>query len=513
MEHVGYKLSEPAARAAMGLPAFAQERAPMAINAQALATARTKPRGGPSPFAMDAATIFEPYKFPAETYPDSPDFALDSCLPPTAAWTSAWAGSSLFHEGQGFFGYPYLAELVQRAEYRHACEIWAEHAVRKWIKLVGGTDAERKAIEDEFTRLQLRDVFQEWMFHDHVFGRAQVFLDFGDANDPAELETPLLIDEAKIGAKRPLLRLTVVEPMWSAPGTYNTSNPLDGDFYVPRSWFIYGKRVDTSRMLTLSSRPVSDMLKPAYAFGGQSLVQLMKPYVDNWLRGRQSASDLLNSFSIINLATDMASTMAGGNGDSLFNRVDMFNLMRDNRGAMVTDKNAEELSNLAVPLSSVPELVSQAQEQLASVARIPLSIYLQITPTGLNATSDGETRNFYADVKAYQEKNIRPHLQRVFEIVQLSVGGKINPEIKFEFEPLWEMDDKDLADIRKADADAHAQYVLMGAVSNDEVRETLANDESGLYHGVDLGSPAPVAPGVDDDDEDEDEDISPGEED
>ncbi|MGF6605041.1 hypothetical protein P3T23_009802, partial [Paraburkholderia sp. GAS448] len=48
------------------------------------------------------------------------------------------------------------------------------------------------------------------------------------------------------------------------------------------------------------------MLKPAYAFGCLSLSQIAKPYVDNWLRTRQSVSDLLHSFSTMVLKTNLA---------------------------------------------------------------------------------------------------------------------------------------------------------------------------------------------------------------
>ena len=484
----GYKLSERAALAAMGYQS--SPKAPMKINPAAVARARavTAPTEA-SPMAMDAASIYAPPKFVEGVLPDG--MAMDSCLPGQAGAVGAWGAASLFHEGQGFFGYPYLAELMQRAEYRHAAEIWAEHAVRKWIKIKGSTDEKRKKLEEEFDRLNVRDVFREWLMHGHSFGRGQIFLDFGDADKEDETAVALVISSDKIGKSRPLQRLTVVEPMWSAPGTYATSNPLRGDFYKPSQWFVYGRKVHTTRMLTVVPRPVSDMLKPAYAFGGQALTQLMKPYVDNWLRTRQAVSDMINTYSVMVLGTDMSSTMSGGTGEDLFLRLDMFNQLRDNRGSMAIDKDNETLENVAVPLGGLHELQAQAQEQMASVARIPLSIYLQITPTGLNATNDGETRNFYADVHAQQEKDVRPHLQRVFDIAQLSIFGEIDPDLTFEFVALWEMSDKDKAEIRKADADADVAYVGAGIVDPEEVRERLSNDETSLYHGVDLTDPPP----------------------
>lgn len=473
-------------------------KASRSISLLALAGARRGQRG-PDPMAMDAQTVFAPYKPPAEVLPDG--MAMDSCLPAMAGSMAAWAAQGAYHEGQGFFGYAYLAQLMQRAEYRHACEIWAEHAVRKWIKITGGSDAQRKAVEEEFDRLNVRDVFQEWMLNDHAYGRSQIFMDFGDADKPAELVTPLRLTTAKVSKSRPLQCLTVVEPIWSSPGAYATTNPLNRQFYKPTQWLVYGKRVDATRLLTLTSREVSDLLKPAYAFGGQSLVQLMKPYVDNWLRTRQAVSDMINSYSILKFGTDMSSLFNGGGGDDVFNRLDMFNQLRDNRGSFAYDKDTEELDNIAVPVSGLAELQGQSQEHCASVARIPLSIYLQITPSGLNASSDGETRNFYADVHAYQERNIRDPLMTVFDVVQFSLFGALVPGMTFEFNPLWELDEKEKAEIRKLDAEVDVAYVSGGIVSNEEVRKRLSNDQTSIYHGVDLTDPAPELPGTEDDDE------------
>ncbi len=464
------------------------QRAPMRISETSLGLARGRTASKPTPMNRPPDEVYQTYAYPATVVPSG--MAMDH-MPSASGSLASWAASALFHEGQGFFGYPYLAELLQRAEYRHAAEIWSEHSVRKWLRIIGGSVSEREAVEAEFERLDVRTVAETWCYYDQAFGRGQIFMDFGDADNVPELATPLRLDKAKISKNRPLKALKAIEPVWCAPGVYETSNPLLQNFYKPFDWIVYGKRVHHSRMLTMVSRPVSDMLKPAYAFGGLSLVQMMKPYVDNWLRTRQAVSDMVNSYSILNLKTDMSSTMAGGDCSQVFNRAELANLGRDNRGMWLTDKDSEELENIAVPLSGLHELQAQAQEQLASVARIPLSIYLQISPTGLNANSDGETRNFYADVHSLQEKNMRPGISTILEAVQFSLFGKLIDGMGFEFLPLWEMDDKDKAEMRKADADADVAYVTAGIISPEEARERLAHDETSPYHSVDLTDPPP----------------------
>jgi hypothetical protein len=463
--------------------------------------AASAPKAG----AVPLEDVFRPYKPMDGVVPKGgAGMAMDALPAVIQNPISAFGGvlQSALHEGLYFMGYPYLAQLAQRAEYRHACEIWAEHTTRKWIKL-RGPDDKVKAINDELTRLNARAVFQHAAQIDNLFGRSQVFLDFGDFDNEAELGADLVIDPGKISKARPLARLRVIEPMWTSPAPYNTSNPLAPDFYVPSAWYIYGKKVSATRLMTIVGRPVPDMLKPAYGFGGQALTALMKPYVDNWLRTRQSASDLLHSFSVMVLGTNMEDMLAPGALTSLASRIQFFNNYRDNNGLMVVNKADEELKNVSAPIAGVEGLVGQAQEQMAAAARIPLSIYLQITPNGLNASSENEIRSFYADVHAYQEDNFRPALQRIIECIQLSLGDAIDPEIGFEFEPLWEMSDKDRADIIAKEAIADAAYINAGVVDPEETRDRLRNDESGLYFGTNLSAPAPEPEEKDDDNTDD----------
>lgn len=422
----------------------------------------------------------------ALAFDDAPPFAMG------AAWS--WALTSAFHEGIAFLGYPYLAQLSQRSEYRRMSEIWAEHATRKWIKLTGGNEEDSRLSElmDELDRFAVRDRFREAAEQDGFFGRSHIFPDFGDANDDAALMRPLSLQGELLKGK--LENFKVVEPFWMYPGRYNTQNPLDKDFYKPEIWYVMGKIIHHSRVLTLIGREVPDILKANYMFGGLSLSQMAKPYVDNWLRARQSTSDMLHSYSVMVLATEMGSRLMASDMRSLIARAQMFNQFRDNRGLQLINKEKEELTNIAAPLSSVPELTQQALEHVCSAIGMPLIIYLGITPSGLNASSEGEIRTFYDNVHSYQERVFRSPLQRVIEIVQLHKWGEVDPTIGFEFEPLWQMDDEAKARIRKSDADAAASYINTGVISADEDRERLANEEDGMYDRVDLEGAAPGPP-------------------
>lgn len=390
----------------------------------------------------------------------------------------------------GFIGYPRLAELAQISEYRSVTETTASEMTRQWIEIksIGDDDNSEKIkqIEECYEKLNIRDVFRKAIESDGFFGRGQIMIQMkGQDND--KLNNPLLLTDKTIG-KGSLKALVPIEPMWTAPAQCNTTDPTAEDFYKPKTWFVMGREVHKDRLFTLISRPVPDLLKSAYNFGGVSMSQLMMPYVDRWLRTVDSVSDLLHSFSLSGIKTDMSTILSGGCDEevNMTLRAEVYNRFRDNRGLMMLDKESEEFFQFNTPLSGLDALLAQSQEQLAMPSHTPLVKLLGVTPSGLNASSEGEIAVYYDYIKALQENILRDPLDKVLKLVQLHLFGEIDDSITFSFVPLAQMDESQLATIRKSDSDRDVAYIQAGVISAEEVRGRLASDTDSGYNGIDV---------------------------
>jgi phage-related protein (TIGR01555 family) len=466
-----------------------------------------------------------------------------------AANAPMWAYVNQANCGLGFPGYPYLSELAQRSEYRAPTETIAAEATREWIDITvkgkaskkkrkargekvdepiakdalpkppkpaktpqpDGTpeadDAEGDETEDKIEAMEaaleefkVRDHFRRLSEIDGFNGRSQLYIDVDtgrmDRNERDQL--PLVVDPQTI-PKGSLKGFQPIEPIWTSPYSYNTNDPTLPSFYKPTAWFVMGRRVHASRLLTFISREVPDMLKPAYNFGGLSLSQLMEPYVFQWLRTRNSVSDLIYNFSIIVLKTDMAAVLADKGGAAgakaglgFFDRLKLFTNTRSNNALMTIDKNREELEQIAVPLSGLEKLQAQAQEHMAAPSHIPLVKLTGITPDGLNASSEGEIQVWYDWIRSYQIAFYAKHLKHVLDVIQLHLFGAIDDSIGYEFKPLSSPTVKELSEIRKANAETDAAYVDKGVISPEEVRERVSSDPQSGYDN--LHGPAPTPP-------------------
>lgn len=389
--------------------------------------------------------------------------------------------------GGGFPGFAYLSQLATRAEYRAFAATMSTELTREWLEFTSKQDDDSdsadkiKAIEEEFKRLNVRGVIQKAAENDCYFGRAQIFLEIAGA----DRTTPLILDPRTI-AKGSLERVVPVEAIWTTPAGYNALDPAAPDFYKPSSWFMLGQQVHASRLMTVVTRPLPDILKPAFNFAGMSLSQLAEPYVDNWLRTRQSVADLINNFSITALATSMDQVLQGDDdGADVFARAELFTRTRSNKGLMLLDKEREEIVQVNTPLSGLHELQAQSQEHMCSVSRMPAIVLTGISPSGLNASSDGEVRIFYDWVAAQQEAYWREPLEVILKAVQLSLFGEIDPDIGLAFIPLYQMTPAEEADIRGKDGVTDCAYVAAGIIDPSEVRDRLAKDPNSGYMGLD----------------------------
>lgn len=403
--------------------------------------------------------------------------------------------NAAFDQGYAFPGFTVLSEWAQIPEFRRPAEVYAREITRKWIEFQAtGEDDKTDKIKDikaEFERLDVQRALRTAIEQDGFFGRSQIYLDFGDAvnRDRNELKTPLSITKTKI-AKGSLERITVIEPIWSYPNVYNADDPISPWFYKPTSWFVMGKEIHSSRLLTIVSRKVPDVMKPAYAFSGLSLSQMIKPYVENWLRTRQSVSDLVHAFTVWTLKTDLSTITNVGGMQQFFNRLQMFNLARDNHGVNAVDKEKEDFGNVSAPLGGLDHLQAQSQEHMAAPSGLPLVYLTGITPSGLNASSQGEIEVFQDTIAANQEV-YSPAIKRILDVVQLSLFGEIDPEITFRWNPLKVVSATEQATVRKIDAETDQIYIDAGVLMPEEPRKRIASQEDSIYPALDLARDLP----------------------
>lgn len=455
---------------------------------------------------------FTPYTPPPGVVPKGERMAHDSAASSAMVQVQNWAASQMgaqaswLEEGLGFMGYPTLAQMAQRPEFRKPCDVYARESTREWITLRAGHgegEDEQRAhkiaeLEDALKSFDIRTIAHRHILDSLLYGIAHTWVEIDGVPKNTEGQNiPLAL--TKNGFKKGSLRgFKNINPVWMTPNFYNADTPLQEDYYTPRNWWMQGCLVHRDRLKTTVPYPVSDLFKPAFNFGGLSLTQQLRSYVHHFLRTRNSVSDITANFSKLVLKTDMKATLQSGMMDlhgtsSLSGRAAFMQQVAEGQSTIIADKESEDVAVIATPLGGLSNLQAQAMEAMASIPGIPLVKLFGITPNGLNASSEGEIRVFYDEISAFQESHLRPFLEWVLKMLQLHLWGEIDHVIQLDFNPLWQLDDEKAAAVERQKAETDKINYEIGKITPDEARQREAQDEASLYRGVDLNGDAPGA--------------------
>ena len=384
-----------------------------------------------------------------------------------------------------FLGYSALQQISQNGLIRACIETVTDDLTRAGIDLQRDGEPEypnevvdRLAdLQAEMRRLKVQEKLHEAAGLCGYMGGSFIYIDTGEAN-PEMLQAPLTVSEAstELAPDKPL-RFIVIDPINITPGYYNSSNPLEEDYFTPRTWYVLGREIHASRLIRIVANEVPTLLKPAYNFLGLAQAQILWDYVMHFNECRISAQRLLNKFSLTVMKTDMFNRLLAPEGTAeLDNRVKYFVKNRSNDGVVVIDKEAEDLVKLETPLGGATDIVRQALEILAAMNRTPAVKLLGISPSGFNATGESDIRNYYDHIASLQNKMLRPAIEQIVRLLQVKLFRSIDHSVTFDFSPLSETDRAATATTQKMLVDMYAVLLDRGVISADEARKVLAED-------------------------------------
>ena len=374
-----------------------------------------------------------------------------------------------------FVGYGVLQQIAQQGLIRACIQTVSDDLSRKWIKIDGCDDPQKlEIIENELKNLHIKDLFHKAVTTTGYMGGAFIFIDTGEDDLTLPLAINDLSAELKEGSK---VKFVVVDPVNVSPIEYNCINPLRDDYMKPRMWQVLGKRVHASRLLSFVENQPPMLLKPNYNFLGIPQAQILWDYVMHFNQTRASTARLLEKISLLVVQTDMDAVLSDEHGIELFDaKMEFLERYRNNDSVFVCDKESEGVMNVQTTIAGCTDVVRQSLELIACINRTPAVKLLGISPSGFNATGESDLKNYYDYISSKQEL-YREQIQTIINVIQLCEFGTIDPAITFKFEPLNEENKASQAMTAQTKIGALTQLVDRQAMSAEELRTAVREDE------------------------------------
>lgn len=388
-----------------------------------------------------------------------------------------------------FMGFQELSLLSQNGIIQNIVQTYAQECVRKWIKIVSvskkGDKSDKIAqLSIAFETFKVKDKIRLAVELSVLMGGCKIYpkLKGDDSKEGGdELTTPFYKEKMKKGD---LLYLKVIEATYVTPIQFNAVNPLLEDFYEPEIWTVLATPIHTSRLCHFAYNYVPTLLKPVYMFYGMPLVQLCLDYIFGFETVRQNVVGISGRYNLNIFKTNINSLLhTGGSalkeGCDLETRLKIAQYYQTNFSifAMSSDDSLkEEWQQFNMTIAGLDGLLNQNAELVCAVSRIPAIKLFGTSPKGFNSTGENEVRIFYDLIGSFQNSVVQPSLQQIFELIQINEFGKIDEDLQIVFEPLWEPNPLEKAQIQSIQKDINIAYAQETIITPEEIREKLNED-------------------------------------
>jgi phage-related protein (TIGR01555 family) len=266
-------------------------------------------------------------------------------------------------------------------------------------------------------------------------------------------ETPLRLDRVGKNSFKGLL----VFDRWMLQPTLNELNTeLGVDFSMPLFYETIAQAPALPRMRIHYSRcvRVDGVELPYWDRIGENLwgISVIERLFDRLIAfdsATAGASQLVHKAWLRTMSVDGLRELIAAGGpalNALVNQMNMIRRFQTNEGITLIDAKDKFEVHRTV-FAGLDDLLLQFGQQLSGATQIPLVRLFGQSPAGLNSTGESDIRNYYDGINQHQERRLRRPLDTVLDVLMNSEGIAKPEGFHYEFAPLWQLSDKEKADV------------------------------------------------------------------
>lgn len=333
---------------------------------------------------------------------------------------------------------------------RKIVNIPAMDATRKWRDWQAKKE-QIELIDTEEKRLGVQGKFMEAMIKARLFGGSAIYIGTGEQ----DISKPL--DPAQVG--RGGVKFLTVLPKRSLQAGQLVQDPASPLFNKPGMYTLVAteiqKEIHPSRLAIFTGEDIPDNIFGVGGFvdgwGDSVLMSTLDPIKHADGTAANIASLIFEAkVDVIRLPNFMSSLSDPSYTDRIMKRYGLAATGKGINGTLLLDKD-EEYEQKTANFTTLPDVLMGLMQVVAGAADIPMTRLLGMTPGGLAATGESDLRNYYDRVSAMQTLQIDPGTQALNECLIVSALGSRPAEVHYIWGSLWQVSDKERAEIGKLD--------------------------------------------------------------
>lgn len=366
--------------------------------------------------------------------------------------------------------------------------LMVDDMLREWFRLKGGVTPEMQdALDRAERKTRLRARVNEGLRWGRLYGGAAGLILIRGQED---LSKPLDLDMIYPGSFQGLYILD----RWQGV-TPNMGLVFEGGEPVPESYAITDAQGHTvvsvhhSRLVRFTGRDLPYLERVAELYWGESEVEAL--YKDMVAHDNVSANMAALTFQA-NINTmevkgleQLLSMASPAVQKRFWDVMQAQSVMQSNFGMRLVEEGSK-LTNTQYHFNGLREVYESMCLNLCGASHYPMTKLFGRSPSGLDATGDGDLQNYYDYVDSQREAKLRPALEKLLPVLAMSAWGFVPDDLDFTFPPLWTPTAKEVAEIAKTKSEAIVTGYQAGLMNVDTAQKELKKleDETGMFGSI-----------------------------
>lgn len=170
--------------------------------------------------------------------------------------------------------------------------------------------------------------------------------------------------------------------------------------------------------------------------------------------------------------SDLDEMLSAGNEAALQTRMNAIEQTKSVINSVIIGTD-EDYTRDSATVTGISDLIDRFMMGICSVSAYPVTKLFGRSASGLNATGEGDSKNYYDAVKSKQNE-LSPYIQALG--VLIANWKNVDQNIQWVWNPLFQLTEKEVSDTRRVDAettrtlaDADQRYIDSGVLSPEEV--------------------------------------------
>lgn len=349
-----------------------------------------------------------------------------------------------------------------------------------------GFEEKSKVYDEIFKTIGANKKITQALKWARLYGGCIILLGVYDGDDldkPLNLRKIKSFENLKIIPRNNIMYGTLEWQMNPKEPHYGQVEYYPVTFYIGREWKV--QRVHYSRVIELHGIEIpsseASIIPMEFRYWGISVMQRVQDRLKDLGVSFSSLSNLMHELTIGKYKyKDLAEIMASEGGEKLVqNRLQAMDMMKSTFHSILMDIDEDYVRD-TLSFGGVSDVLYQFMMLTSACTGYPMTKLFGISPGGLNSTGESDMYQYYDMVRAKQQTELLPIIERLVHII--SEWQNVE-EPTIEFNPLEQMTEKEQAELeeKKANTEKTKQetyqgYIDMGIMDPDVVEELEFGD-------------------------------------